>query len=173
MIFKYVPPVMKRIRATQMDFRESFYDAVTDGNSPFAGLIRSSCLDQMHAALPDQPELWAKLTPKYNPGCKRVIISDDYYPCLAQPNISLETRPISRITETGVEVEGGASEEFDLIICATGFRTVEFMHPIKITGAHGRSLSDIWNGGARAYYGVTVEDVPNFGMLYGPNTNLG
>jgi len=163
-----------------MDFRESFYDAVTDANSPLAEEIRRSCLNQMHAALPNQPEVWKKLTPDYNPGCKRVIISDDYYPCLAQSNISLETRPINRITETGVSVSSGngdgdgeAHEEFDLIVCATGFRTVEFMHPIRITGAHGRELSDIWRGGAAAYYGITVEDIPNFGMLYGPNTNLG
>lgn len=60
-----------------MDFREAFYDAVIDGEAPMAGDIRKMCIDQMHVALPDQPELWKKLTPDYNPGCKRVIISDD------------------------------------------------------------------------------------------------
>ncbi|KAJ9667039.1 hypothetical protein H2201_002873 [Coniosporium apollinis] len=172
-IFKYVPPVRWRVRAMQMDFRESFFDAVTDKDSKFAQDIRDWCIGQMHAALPDQPELWAKLTPNYSPGCKRVIISDDYYPALALPNVRLETRAISQITESGIEVEGGDTEDYDLIVLATGFRTVEFMHPINIIGANGRSIKDIWKGGARALYGTTVEDLPNFGMFYGPNTNLG
>lgn len=156
-----------------MDYRESFYDAVTDGNSDFAQMLRDFCTDMMHTQLPNQPEMWEKLTPTYNPGCKRVIISDDYYPALARENVSLETAKIGRITETGIEVEGGASEDFDLLVLATGFRTVEFMHPISITGVGGRGLDEIWKGGAEAYNGVVVEDLPNFGMLYGPNTNLG
>ncbi|KAJ9639467.1 hypothetical protein H2199_006501 [Coniosporium tulheliwenetii] len=149
------------------------FDAVTDKDSKFAQDIRDWCIGQMHAALPDQPELWAKLTPNYSPGCKRVIISDDYYPALALPNVRLETRAISQITESGIEVEGGDTEDYDLIVLATGFRTVEFMHPINVIGANGRSIKDIWKGGARALYGTTVEDLPNFGMFYGPNTNLG
>jgi cation diffusion facilitator CzcD-associated flavoprotein CzcO len=60
-----------------------------------------------------------------------------------------------------------------LIVLATGFRTVEFMHPIKMYGTKGREIGDVWTGGARALYGICVEDMPNFGMLYGPNTNLG
>ena len=60
-----------------------------------------------------------------------------------------------------------------MIVLATGFRTVDFMYPIKITGLNGRSIEDIWKGGAKAYLGIAVEGLPNFGMLYGPNTNLG
>lgn len=63
--------------------------------------------------------------------------------------------------------------DFDLIVLATGFRTLQFMHPISITGTGGRSLSDVWSAGARAYNGVCVPSLPNFAMLYGPNTNLG
>jgi cation diffusion facilitator CzcD-associated flavoprotein CzcO len=70
-------------------------------------------------------------------------------------------------------VTDGKEEEYDLLILATGFRTVEFMHPINITGRGGKSLADVWSGGGQALYGVTVEDMPNFSMLYGPNTNLG
>ncbi|KAK4985050.1 hypothetical protein LTR66_000197 [Elasticomyces elasticus] len=179
-LYKYLPPVRWRVRAGQMDFRESFYDAVIDGQSPFAGDIRSMCTNQMHAALPDQPELWEKLTPKYNPGCKRIIISDDYYPALALPNVTLETRPIGRVTESGIELLGedghpvaGEQPTYDLLVCATGFKTVNFMHPIALTGTGGRKLKDIWADGAQALNGVVVEDLPNFAMLYGPNTNLG
>ena len=155
-----------------MDFREAFYDAVIDGSTELAGVIKQQCIEQMHAHLPGQEELWEKLTPTYNPGCKRVLISDDYYPALARDNVRLETRPISKISESGIDVEGG-EEEYDLIVCATGFKTLEFMHPIELYGKGGRSLSDIWKTGARAFKGVTVQDLPNFGILYGPNTNLG
>jgi len=172
-LYKFVPPIRWRKRALQMDFREGFYDAVINGSNPAAQEIRKQCIGQMHATLPDQPELWKQLTPSYNPGCKRVIISDDYYPALARDNVRLETRAISKITQEGIEVESGDHEEYDLIVCATGFQTLDFMHPIEITGRHGRKLSDVWKQGAQALYGITVEDLPNFGMLYGPNTNLG
>lgn len=178
-VYKYVPPIRQRKRAVMMDFRESFYAAVTDGSSPFAEEIRRQSLEMMHSQLPDQPKLWEKLTPKYNPGCKRVIISDDYYPTLALPNVTLETRPISRITSKGVSVVGASGEpetieeDYDLLVCATGFKTTQFMHPIQLTGKNGTKLSDVWHKGAQAYYGTCVEAMPNFGMLYGPNTNLG
>ena len=159
-----------------MDIRESFYDAVIDGKSAAAGEIRTLCLDQMHAQLSDRPELWEKLTPTYAPGCKRVIITDDYYPALARDNVSLETRPIDKITASGIEVQADEKEntpthqDYDLIVCATGFKTLQFMHPIEVYGINGRALSDIWKQGAQAYLGTTVEDLPNFGMLYGPNS---
>lgn len=156
-----------------MDFREWFFDAIVDSNSALSNVIRKTCLDAMRAQLPNRPDLWEVLTPNYSPGCKRVLLSDDYYPTLGKEHVHLETRPIQRITETGIETADGEMKEFDLIVAATGFRTVEFMHPIQIKGANGRSLSDIWKDGAMAYYGVTVEDLPNFAMLYGPNTNLG
>jgi hypothetical protein len=156
-----------------MDFRESFHDAVTSGESEFADIIRTSCVDMMKQHIPNRPQLWQKLTPEYNPGCKRVIISDDYYPALANPKTTLETNKIRRITETGVEMEDGTHHEHDLIVLATGFRTVEFLYPIKVTGTKDRSLSAIWSNGASALYGVTVPSLPNFGMFYGPNTNLG
>lgn len=175
--YRYFPPLRWRTRASMMDYRESFYSAVFDRDSEFAQLIRDLCLGSMRQHFPDQPEMWEKLTPNYSPGCKRVIITDDYFPALARDNVSLETRAISRVTENGIVVDDGnggtASEEFDLVVLATGFRTVEFMHPIKITGARGRPLADVWKQGAHAYLGVVVEDLPNFGMFYGPNTNLG
>jgi cation diffusion facilitator CzcD-associated flavoprotein CzcO len=172
-LFRWLPPLHWRKRALQMDFRESFYEAVANEDSDFAHVIRGLSIASMKAQLPDSPELWDALTPNYAPGCKRVIITDDYYPTLARANVDLETRGITSITNSGIEVDGEDEQEYDLIVLATGFRTVEFMHPIKIHGSNGRSLEDIWRNGARAYNGVTVEDLPNFGMFYGPNTNLG
>jgi hypothetical protein len=156
-----------------MDFRESFYDAVTDSSSEFAEVIRSSCIEMMKTQIPDQPDLWSKLTPDYSPGCKRVIISDDYYPAVANPKTILESNKIRRITETGIELEDGTHHEHDTIVLATGFRTVEFLHPIKVTGTQSRPLAEIWSSGATALYGTTIPSLPNFGLFYGPNTNLG
>lgn len=156
-----------------MDFREEFHEVIRNPKSSTAGQIRGITGKRMRTQLADKPELWDKLTPDYSPGCKRLILTDDYYPALNQKNVDLETRRISRMTETGIEVEGGILEEYDLIILATGFKTVEFMCPIQISGSKGRPLMDIWKDGACAHHGVTVEDLPNFGMLYGPNTNLG
>ncbi|KAH7067741.1 flavin-binding monooxygenase-like protein [Paraphoma chrysanthemicola] len=174
-IYRYLPPVRWRVRAGMMDYRETFYSAVTDGSSAFADLLRTMCLDSMKREIPNggKTGLWDKLTPNYNPGCKRVIISDDYYPALASPKASLETTSIRRITPTGIELTDGTHHEHDMIVLATGFRTTEFLHPIKITGTNGRSLAEIWDKGAAALYGTTVPSLPNFGMFYGPNTNLG
>ncbi|EER25406.1 Flavin-binding monooxygenase-like family protein [Coccidioides posadasii C735 delta SOWgp] len=171
-IFRYCPPALWRLRASIMDFREAVHVVMRDPNSNTAELIRKASLHIMHKALPNQPDLWEKLTPDYPPGCKRMILSDDYFPTLARDNVSLETGHIDCITEKGIVIDG-VEQDLDLIVLATGFRTVEFMHPIKIYGRDGRPLSEIWEGGARALYGVAVEDLPNFAMLYGPNTNLG
>lgn len=70
-----------------MDFREAFYDAVTDSKSDNAEMIRTFHKQKLESELASRPDLWDKLTPKYNPGCKRVIISDDYFPTLALPNV--------------------------------------------------------------------------------------
>ena len=173
-LFAYLPPLRWAKRSLQMDLREYFHSAVVSTDSSIAQQLREGCVKAIKEQLPNKPELWDKLVPNYSPGCKRVQLTDDYYPALARDNVDLETRRISRITETGIETEdSGDTQEFDLIVLATGFRTVEFMFPIEVYGAHGRSLSDIWKGGAMAYNGVTVEDLPNFAMLYGPNTNLG
>lgn len=171
-LFKYIRPTLWRFRATLMDFREYLYDSIATADSKSSDLIRKLTTDSLKSKLPDRPDLQEKLTPNYSPGCKRVIISDDYFPTLGRDNVSLNTSSIERVTESGIRTNDG-EEEFDLIILATGFRTVEFMHPIKVVGKDNRELSDIWKDGARALYGVGVENLPNFAMLYGPNTNLG
>ncbi|PSN73906.1 flavin-binding monooxygenase-like protein [Corynespora cassiicola Philippines] len=177
-LYRYVPPLRWRKRALQMDFRESFHPAIFDNASAFADQIRAWCEQSLKAQIPNRPDLWDKLMPDYSPGCKRVIITDDYYPALADPKTTLETSRIQRVTERGVEVQDpttGATtlHEHDLLVLATGFRTVEFLSPIKITGTDGKPLAETWSSGPKALYGTTVPSLPNFGLFYGPNTNLG
>ncbi|KAB8199754.1 hypothetical protein BDV34DRAFT_29590 [Aspergillus parasiticus] len=172
-LLSYLPPIRWCKRALMMQAREFSHDAIARSNSALSGYIRKISIATMKSQLCDKPELWDKLTPDYSPGCKRLIPSDDYFPALNKKNVHLETRPIQRVTESGIETVDGALQEYDLIVAATGFRSVEFMHPIQVYGRNGRPVADVWKDGAAAYYGVTVEDLPNFGMLYGPNTNLG
>ncbi|KIW26597.1 uncharacterized protein PV07_06416 [Cladophialophora immunda] len=172
-MFAYLPPVRWRARAEAMDFRESFHSAVTQADSAYAELMRSMNYNLLREQLPDRPDLWDKLSPNYHPGCKRTVISDDYYPILLRKNVKLETNKIELFTIDGVKFEGhDSAEKFDLIVLATGFDTFSFLSPIKITGRNRRPLEEIWTKAAYAYRGVTVPDLPNFGMLYGPNTNL-
>lgn len=155
-----------------MDFRESTYSFISDSQSEMAIMSKDASIDMMHKQLPDQPELWEKLTPKYSIGCKRIIISDDYFPTISQPNVDLETRPIAKIDGRSITVAGSSGEaevvesDYDLLVCATGFNSLDFMHPISMHGRGGRSLSDVWKGGARAFKGISVEDMPNFAMMY-------
>jgi cation diffusion facilitator CzcD-associated flavoprotein CzcO len=119
------------------------------------------------------PELRDKCIPDYVMGCKRVLFSNDWYPTLARPNVELVTDPIERIAPGGVVTASGATRPADVIIYGTGFKTLDFLAPMSVTGLGGRRLHETWREGARAYLGITVSGFPNFFMLYGPHTNLG
>jgi cation diffusion facilitator CzcD-associated flavoprotein CzcO len=172
-IYRLLPWARKRYRAELMDIREGMlYNIIVTGDAAGKDLLRSMNKELINKQIPNNPELIEKLTPDYPPGCKRIIISDDFFEAMNKSHISLETGKIEKITENGI-VAGGNEYDFDMIIMATGFRTVDFMFPIKVFGLNERSIHDIWRDGAQAYYGMTVESLPNFAMLYGPNTNLG
>jgi cation diffusion facilitator CzcD-associated flavoprotein CzcO len=119
------------------------------------------------------PQLRSKCVPDYVMGCKRVLFSNDWYPTLARPNVELVTDPIERIAAGGVVTAGGTLRPADVIVYGTGFKTLDFLAPMAVTGLGGRGLQEAWRDGAEAYLGITVSGFPNFFMLYGPNTNLG
>jgi cation diffusion facilitator CzcD-associated flavoprotein CzcO len=114
-----------------------------------------------------------RLTPRTPIGCKRVLLSNDWLPALARPNVELVTDSIETITPAGVRVAGGRAIEADVIVLGTGFAASEFLAPMDIRGRGGRGLNEAWADGAQAWLGITVPGFPNFFMLYGPNTNLG
>ncbi len=122
--------------------------------------------------VPD-PALRARLTPDHPIGCKRILISSDYYPTLARPHVELVTAPIGEVTATGVRTADGEEHPADVIILGTGFATTDFLAPMKVFGAGGRELSEQWRDGASAHLGMAVPGFPNLFLLYGPNTNLG
>ena len=119
------------------------------------------------------PELREKLTPDYPIGCKRILMSNDYYPALAQDHVEVINQGISEVTATGVADSEGKHHDVDVIIYGTGFQATDFLTPMTITGRDGIALNDAWKDGAEAYLGITVNGFPNLFMLYGPNTNLG
>ena len=120
------------------------------------------------------PELRAKVTPDYQIGCKRILISNTYYPALAADNCEVVTDGIAEITPTGIITADGTARDIDVLIIATGFHTTELPITEKITGRSGRPLSEKWaETGMSAYKGTAVADFPNLFFIVGPNTGLG
>jgi len=118
------------------------------------------------------PALREQLTPAYRMGCKRVLISNDYYPALTRENVSLVTDRIEALEPRGVRVNGQL-RELDAIIYASGFRVVDYLASMKIV-AHGQDLNDVWmREHVRNYLGINVAGFPNLYLLMGPNTGLG
>lgn len=119
------------------------------------------------------PGLRAKLTPTDPIGCKRILLSNDYYPALTQPHVTVVNGGVQAVDAGGITGADGVRHEVDVIIYGTGFRATEFLAPMQVTGVGGRDLNDAWQQGAEAYLGMTVSGFPNLYLIYGPNTNLG
>ncbi len=119
------------------------------------------------------PELRSKVTPHYAMGCKRILLSNDFYASLCQSNVSLETEAIEKFTARGIQTKDGREHAFDTIVCATGFQVAEAAAHFPIKGRQGLELTEVWKEGAQAYLGTTIAGFPNLFMLLGPNVGLG
>ncbi len=116
-----------------------------------------------------------KLTPDYTLGCKRILISNKYYPTFNRENVELVTDGILEVRENSIVTSDGVERPADCIILGTGFIVDPrvYMKDFELTGLGGRNLNDDWKDGAEAYYGTTVSGYPNMYQLVGPNTALG
>jgi len=119
------------------------------------------------------PALRAKVTPDYTIGCKRILISNDYYPALAQANVDVITDDIVEVRANSVVDSAGNERAVDAIIYGTGFKAQDPMPRGTVFGTGGVDLLDAWKTGPEAYLGLSVAGFPNFFMLVGPNTGLG
>ncbi|MHA6761215.1 flavin-containing monooxygenase [Streptacidiphilus sp. PAMC 29251] len=119
------------------------------------------------------PELRAKVTPDFRIGCKRLLVSDEYYPALNRPNVDLVTEKITGVTATGVVTADGAHHEVDVLICGTGFNATQPAVAELIHGRGGIPLAQYWGTRMEALHGTTVTGFPNLFLLVGPNTALG
>jgi cation diffusion facilitator CzcD-associated flavoprotein CzcO len=117
--------------------------------------------------------LMAATRPNYAIGCKRVLITSDWYPTLRRDNVELVTEPIREVVSDGIVTTDGRHHPADTILFGTGFTATEFLAPMEVEGRDGRSLAQEWAHGAEAYLGITVPGFPNMFLLYGPNTNHG
>ncbi|GGO85434.1 flavin-containing monooxygenase [Wenjunlia tyrosinilytica] len=119
------------------------------------------------------PELRRALTPSYTMGCKRTLISNDYYPALARPNVDVVTTGIQEVRADRVVTRDGAEHPVDAIVLGTGFHVTDAMERLPLTGRGGLKIQDAWADGIEAYLGTTVTGFPNLFLVLGPNTGLG
>lgn len=119
------------------------------------------------------PKLRAALTPNYEIGCKRILLSDDFYPALSQPHVELVTETVAEVRPNSIVTGDGVERPADVLIFGTGFQVTEAFIGMRLTGRRGVEIHEIWRDGMSAYLGVTVSGFPNFFILLGPNTGLG
>ena len=129
--------------------------------------LERAALRNIHSAVRD-PALRARLTPDFDIGCKRILQSNNWYPALAQPNVTVSS-DVKEVRGNTLIAGDGSVHEADVIIFGTGFKVAEPPIAARITGASGRTLADLWNGSPEAYLGTTVPDCPNCVFTLGPN----
>jgi cation diffusion facilitator CzcD-associated flavoprotein CzcO len=171
-LFRAVPAVQRAVRGGIYWVRELLSFGFTHPQ-------RMQVIQRMAAAhlarqVPD-PELRRRLTPSYTIGCKRILISNDWYPAIQQPHVDLVTDGIAEVRPHSIVTADGTERPTDTIICGTGFHVTDFPAGRRIHGPGGATLSDVWQarGSMEAYVGTTVAGFPNLFLLVGPNTGLG
>ncbi|WNV82771.1 NAD(P)/FAD-dependent oxidoreductase [Umezawaea sp. Da 62-37] len=171
--------LFRRVPFAQRLFRDAVYwmrESMALGfavNPKIMKVAQGVARRHMRRQVPDR-ELRRKLTPDYTMGCKRVLISNDYYPALSRPNVDLVTEGIAEVRENSVVDAAGVERPVDAIIYGTGFHVIDAYGYLSITGRDGRDLAKEWQvQGAQSHYGITVSGFPNFFFLLGPNTGLG
>jgi cation diffusion facilitator CzcD-associated flavoprotein CzcO len=135
-------------------------------------LAERVALRHLRRAVPD-PALRARLTPDWTLGCKRVLLSNDYLPALARPNVEVVTEAVAEVRERSIVTADGVERPVDAVVFGTGFRPTDPPLAPHVRGRGGRTLTEAWAGSPRAFLGTTVAGFPNLFMLLGPNTGLG
>jgi cation diffusion facilitator CzcD-associated flavoprotein CzcO len=169
-VYRYVPGAQRLVRWGLYWARELF--AIPVLWPKHTARLESVAKAHLHRAVKD-PELRAKLTPDYRIGCKRMLLSNDYYPALARENVHVETGGIARVEPGAVIAADGTRHAVDAIVLGTGFHVTDSPIAAMVRGRDGRTLADAWDGTMQAYLGTTVAGFPNLFMLLGPNTALG
>jgi cation diffusion facilitator CzcD-associated flavoprotein CzcO len=169
--FERFPLLQRADRASIFAFMELGAAAMTGRRwllPPFRAIARR----QIAKAISDA-QLRRKVTPSDEVGCKRLMLTDEWYPTLAKDNVELVSERIAQVTPDGLRTEDGAERAADVLVLATGFSSHGFVAPMQVFGQGGRALADEWKPAPRAYLGMSVPGFPNLFLLYGPNTNGG
>jgi cation diffusion facilitator CzcD-associated flavoprotein CzcO len=170
-IFRRFPALRRLDRASVFAFQE-FAAAALTHKRRLLPVLRAVGRHQIDSAISD-PELRRKVTPSDEFGCKRIMLTDEWYPTLTEPNVELVTERIDAVTPGGIRDASGEERPVDAIVLATGFASHDFVAPMEIAGVGGRTLAEEWGEVAHAYLGLSVPGFPNMFLLYGPNTNGG
>lgn len=171
-LFRLAPVLQRLARAGIYWGREATVPMFT--LQPAIGrAAQRAAVHNIHRAIKD-PDLRRAVTPHFALGCKRVLLSNDWYPALARPDVDLITTGIGRITANGIVTADGQEREVDAIVVATGFQPTDLPIAKHIAGADGRTLAEHWSTrGMQAYKGTTVAGFPNLFFVAGPNSGLG
>jgi cyclohexanone monooxygenase len=170
--FRHVPFFQKAYRTAIYWGRELYVPAFTI-QPKIAAPARAAAIANIHKGISD-PALRKAVTPHFQIGCKRILISNSYYPALDRDDVDLVTDPIVRITPTGIVTSDGTEREIDCLIVATGFYTTDQPIAHHVKGRDGRTLADVWaEHGMASYKGTTTSGFPNMFQIVGANTGLG
>ncbi|MGI8608046.1 MAG: flavin-containing monooxygenase [Candidatus Dormibacteria bacterium] len=169
-LYNRFPAAQKLVRSLIYWGREGFVPFFI--NEKLAGVPKGIALKHLENQVAD-PGLRARLTPDYQVGCKRILISNDYYPALQQPNVEVVSDGIKEIREHSIVSTDGTEREVDTIIFGTGFHVTDSPYAERIRGRDGQLLSEVFEGSPQALRGTTVAGFPNAFILLGPNTGLG
>ena len=169
-LFRHLPLTQRAVR--QAIFARSEVNALIFTNPRMEKFASSVARAHLEHQVQD-PALRRKLTPNYRMGCKRILVSNDFYPALLRPNVELVTGAISEIRPHSVVTANGQEYEVDVLICGTGFVATPPAVARVFRGKDGRTLAEHWEGSPEAYLGTTVSGFPNLFLMVGPNTATG
>ncbi len=171
-LFRWLPLAQRLIRAKMYLLRE--YGAIGLVYKPERVKIGEKLALQYLASQIADPDLRAKLTPNYTLGCKRILLSDDFYTAVTKPNVDVVTDGIKEIRAHSVVTVDDTEHPVDTIICGTGFHATDAPMALLVRGRDDKLLAETWHGNnAQAYLGTTVAGYPNMFLIIGPNTGLG
>ena len=148
-----------------------FAGAVIDSESVGMAMIERMCLENLETVR--DSALRERLRPTYRAGCKRLVVSPNFYETMQQPNVELVTSGIARVEPAGVRTDDDVLHELDLLVLATGFQADAFVRPMGVIGQDGKDLASEWAERPNAYLSVAVPGFPNFFMINGPNGPVG
>jgi cation diffusion facilitator CzcD-associated flavoprotein CzcO len=170
-LFAIVPAVQELARQALFWGHEITATALV-WNTPLTGLVARLGKAHLHRQVKD-PWLRRQLTPDFRPGCKRMLVSSDYYPALQRDNCKLIDWPIATVSPVGIRTSDGIEHHVDCIVFATGYDVHLTGPPYPVTGTGGRSLNDEWVRGAQAYKSINAHGYPNLFLMTGPNSGPG
>jgi cation diffusion facilitator CzcD-associated flavoprotein CzcO len=171
-LYRRVPALQRLSRFRIYALFESLLSVFVGGGDRRKQAVRAAALRHLAGQVSDDA-LREKLTPHYEPGCKRLLLSDDYYPSLTLPNVEVVDSPVASLTAHEVVGQDGIARPVDVVIMGTGFDAAEPPYATHIVGRDGARLSEVWKAnGVEAYLGSAVTGFPNLFLMIGPNSTL-